>query len=115
MPFADDLTSALQDAARAGAAAASTGARDLTGDIEKFVVPHIEDIAAQVAAIATKRKAGIYTDITARDLLDSQVDAIKTLIETVVTLVVLEVQQILDAVVGALSKAVNGFVGVALL
>jgi hypothetical protein len=113
--LAEDITSALQNGARAGATAASSAGRDLRQDIETFVVPHLEDIAIQVASVVQKRNDGIYTDITAKDLLDSEADAVKVLIETVTTLVVLEVQTILNAIVGALAGAVNASVGFALL
>jgi hypothetical protein len=48
-------------------------------------------------------KDGIYTDITAKDLLDSEADAVKVIIETITTLVVLEVQTILNAIISALA------------
>jgi hypothetical protein len=62
----DTITQALQDGARAGAAQASSAARDLRNDVEKFVVPHLEDIAVQVESIVSKRKDGTYTDTTTR-------------------------------------------------
>ena len=110
-----DIAGSLKDAARAGASAASSAGRDLTGDVETFVVPHLQDIAVQVASIVEKHTAGIFTDITAQTLLQSECDAVKTLVETATTLVVLEVQQICAAILDALSGAVNKAVGVALL
>jgi hypothetical protein len=111
----DDIRNALEQGARAGAAAASGAGKDLRGDIEQFVIPHLQDIAIQVASIVQKRQSGIYSDETAKDLLDSEVDAIETIIETVQTLLVLEVQAILNAIMSALAKAVNAAVGVALI
>lgn len=113
--LAEEILSALQAGARAGATAASSAGRNLTQDVETFVVPHLEDIAAQVASITRKCKDGIYTDVTARDLLASESDAIKTIIETITSLVVSEVQTILNSILSALATAVNTAVGFALL
>jgi hypothetical protein len=111
----EDILGALQNGARAGATAASSAGRDLRQDIETFVLPHLEDIAIQVASIVQKRNDGVYTDVTTKDLLASEADAVKVLIETVTTLVALEVQTILNGIVSALAGAVNAAVGFALL
>ena len=111
----DDITNALRNGARDGAAAASSAGRDLGQDVETFVVPYLKDIASQVASIIQKRNEGIYTDTTAKDLLDSQADAVRVLIETMTTLAVFEAQKIRDAIISALAGAVNTAVGFALL
>ncbi|HZK89926.1 MAG TPA: hypothetical protein VFC56_07255 [Stellaceae bacterium] len=115
MSLVDDLTSALQAGANAGAAAASTGAKDLRQDITIFVVPHLKDIGLQLASIVEQRLAGTYTDATAKALIDSQEDSIQTLVETMVSLAVLEAQTIVNAIVDALNKAVNTALGFTLL
>jgi hypothetical protein len=115
MSIADDITSALKAGANAGAAAASTAAKDLTADINTFVVPHLEDIGIQLASIVAKRLAGTYTDATAKALIDSEEDAIQTLVETMVTLAALEAQTIVNAIVDALNKSVNTALGFVLL
>jgi hypothetical protein len=111
----DDITNALSNGAREGAAAASGAGRDLGQDVETFVVPHLSDIAGEVASIIEKRNEGIYTDTAAKDLLDSQTDAVRVLIETMTTLAVFEAQKIRDAIISALVGAVNTAVGFALL
>lgn len=111
----DDIAIALSNGAREGAAAASSAGRDLGQDVEILVVPNLRDIAAEVASIIEKRHEGIYTDITAKDLLDSQADAVRVLIETMTTLAVFEAQKIRDAIISALAGAVNTAVGFALL
>ena len=111
----DDITTALRSGARDGAAAASSAGRDLGQDVETFVVPHLRDIAGGVASIIEKRNEGIYTDTTAKDLLDSQADAVRVLVETMTTLAVFEAQKIRDAIISALTGAVNTAVGFALL
>jgi hypothetical protein len=115
MSIADDITSALQAGAQAGAAAASTAGRDLRQDIQNFVVPHLRDIGVQVASIVQKRLDGTYTDVTAKALIDSEEDAIQTLVETMVSLAVLESQTIVNAIIDALNKVVNTAVGFTLL
>lgn len=97
MPIADDITNALQ----AGA--------------NNFVAPHLLDIGIQLASIVEKRLAGTYTDATAKALIDSEEDAIQTLVETMITLAVLEAQTIVNAIVDALNKAVNTALGFTLL
>jgi len=79
----EDILIALQNGARAGAAAASSRGRDLRQDVETFLVPHLEDIAAHAAPIIQKRAEGIYTDETAKELLASEADAVKVLLETI--------------------------------
>lgn len=115
MSVADDITNALQAGAKAGAATASTAARDLRQDIDNFVVPHLRDIGIQLGSIIEKRVAGIYTDATAKALIDSEEDAIQTLVETMVALAVLEAQTIVNAIVDALNEAVNTALGFVLL
>jgi hypothetical protein len=111
----DDVTNALGNGAREGAAAASSAGRDLGQDVETFVMPHLRDIAGEVASIIEKRNEGTYIDTTAKDLLDSQADAVRVLIETMTTLAVFEAQKIRDAIISALVGAVNSAVGFALL
>ena len=113
--FVSDITSVLQNAARTGAAAASTAGRDLTGDIENFVVPKLKAIAIDVSDILDKRLSGIFSDDMAQGELASQCGAVMDLIRTVATLIVEEVQQIYNAIIGALGAAVNKAVGMALL
>jgi len=115
MSVADDITNALQAGANAGAVAASTAAKDLTADVDTFVVPHLEDIGIQLASTVAKRLAGTYTDATAKALIDSEEDAIQTLVETMVSLAGLEPQTIVNAIIDALNKSVNTALGFTLL
>jgi hypothetical protein len=115
MAMLDDITTALQDAAKAGAQAASTQGKNLAQDIDNFVVPHLRDIAVQTVSIVEKRAAHIFTDITAKALLDSVEDSIQTLVETMVSLAVLAAQVIVNAIVAGLTKAVNTALGFTLL
>ena len=111
----EQISTALQAGARAGATAASSAGRNLTQDVETFVIPRLEDIAAQVASITQKRLEGIYTDVTAQDLLASQADAVKTIFETLTSLAAFEVQTIINSILSALTTAVNTAVGFVLL
>lgn len=115
MSLADDLTNALRAGAQAGAATASTSGKNLSQDIENFVVPHLRDIGIQLASIVEKRLAGTFTDVTAKALIESEEDAIQTLVETMVSLAAMEAQTIVNAIVDALNKAVNTALGFVLL
>ena len=109
MSVADDITSALQAGTNAGAA--STAGKNLRQDVRNFVEPHLRDIGIQLASIVEKRLAGIYTDATAKALIDSEEDAIQTVVETMISIAVLEAQTI----VNALNKSVNTALGFTLL
>jgi hypothetical protein len=115
MALVDDIFAALTAGAQAGAAAASTAAKDLTQDVRTFVIPHLHEVAVQVASIVTKRLNGTYSDLTAKTLIDSEEDAIQAIVETMVALTVLESQQIVNAVIDSLNKAVNTALGFTLL
>jgi hypothetical protein len=115
MSAIDDILTALKTAAQAGAASASAGGKDLTQDVETFIVPHLKDIATQVASIVAKRLDGTYTDVTAKALIGSEEDALETLVETMVSLTALQAQTIVNSVVASLYKSVNTAVGFALL
>lgn len=115
MALIDDVKAALQQGAHAGAAALATTGKDLTGDINNFLLPHLGDIALQIANIVQKRESGIFTDVTARNLLAAQKDSIEVLVETIVTLLVLEVQRMVNAIWSAVALVVNGKLGFALL
>ena len=80
---------------------------DLRQDVDNFVVPDLRDIGIQLASIVEKRVAGIYTEATTKALIDSEEDAIQTLVETMAALAILEAQTIVNAIVDALNKAVN--------
>lgn len=113
--LASDIVSALQAGARAGASAASTAGRDLSGDIERFLLPQLQGIGIQVADILAKQQSGDYSNLAAQTMLAGQCDDLKSAIETVTTLAVAEVQQIYTAILGALTGAVNKAAGIALL
>ena len=115
MAIADDITDALKAGAQAGAAAASTAGKDLKQDINKFILPNLSDIGIQLASIVQKRLAGTYADATAKALIDSEEDAIQTLLETMVALAVLDAQIIFNAIVDALTKTINTALGFVLL
>jgi hypothetical protein len=115
MALLDDILAALKAGAEAGAAAASTAGKDLRQDVDNFLIPHLKDCGIHIASIVAKREAGTYTDTTARLLLESQMDAIKVLVETMLTLTALQAQQILNAIISALTTAIDAALGFALL
>ena len=107
MALVDDITKALQDGAKAGAAAASTGARDLSQDVQNFVVPHLHDIGVHVTSILEKRALGIFTDDASRRMINGQRDSVQVLVDTITSLAAQEAETIVNAIIDALHQAVN--------
>lgn len=105
--LATTITQALEDSAKAGTAALTGAGRNLTGDLAKFVLPHLKDIGIQVASIVQKRQTNVYTDATAKALIDSQEDSVQTLVDTMTALTVFEAQTVVNAMIDALNTAVN--------
>ena len=105
------LTSALSAAAKAAGQAASTGGKDITGDVQKFVVPQMEGIASQIIAIET----GGFDQATATLLLSMELNHVSSVICSISELVALEVQNIINAALQAIAAAVNGALGFALI
>ena len=112
---ADYFTNVLQHGAQVGATQASTAGRNLLHDIQVFVVPHLGDVGIQMDSIVEKQRAGIYSDVTARALINLQLQTIQTLLEQMVSLAAQEIQIIINTIVAALNNAVNGALGFALL
>ena len=107
----DTLTSALSAAAKAAGQAASTGGKDITGDVQKFVVPQMQGIASQIIAIET----GGFDETTAKKLLEMELIHVNSVVCAVSELVALEVQNIINAALQAIAATVNGALGFALI
>ena len=107
----DTLTSALSAAAKAAGQAASTGGRDITGDVQKFVVPQMEGIASQIIAI----ESGGFDQATATLLLSMELNHVSSVICSISELVALEVQNIINAALQAIAATVNGALGFVLI
>ncbi len=107
----DTLTNALSAAAKAAGQAASTGGKDITGDVQKFVVPQMQGIASQIIAIET----GGFDETTAKKLLEMELIHVNSVVCAVSELVALEVQNIINAALQAIAATVNGALGFALI
>jgi hypothetical protein len=107
----DTLTSALSAAAKAAGQAASTGGKDITGDVQKFVVPQMEGIASQIIAI----ESGGFDQATATLLLSMELNHVSSVICSISELVALEVQNIINAALQAIAATVNGALGFVLI
>jgi hypothetical protein len=107
----DTLTSALSAAAKAAGQAASTGGKDITGDVQKFVVPQMQGIASQIIAIET----GGFDEETAKKLLSMELIHVNSVVCAVSELVALEVQNIINAALQAIAATVNGALGFVLI
>jgi hypothetical protein len=104
MPLSlNELTSALSIAATAAGQAASTAGKDITSDVERFVVPQMEGIASQIIAIET----GGFDQATARLLMSMEINHVSSVICSVSELVALEVQNIINAALQAVAALVN--------
>jgi hypothetical protein len=105
MPLSlSELTNAMSAAARAaGRSASSTAGKDLTGDVERFVLPQIEGIASQIISIET----GDFDEATAKLLMSMEINHVSSVICSVSELVALEVQNIINAALQAVAGLVN--------
>ena len=104
MPLSlNELTSAMSEAARAASQRATMAGKDLTGDVETFVLPQMQGIASQIIAI----EAGGFDKSTAKLLMSMEVNHVNSVICSVSELVALEVQNIINAALQAVAAAVN--------
>ena len=104
MPISlNELTGAMSAAARAAGQSASTAGKDLTGDVERLVLPQMEGIASQIIAIET---AG-FDQSTAKLLMSMEINHVSSVICSVSELVALEVQNIINAALQAVAALVN--------
>jgi hypothetical protein len=99
----NELTDAMSAAARAAGQSASTAGKDLTGDVERFVLPQMEGIASQIIAIETGR----FDQGTAKLLMSMEINHVSSVICSVSELAALEVQNIINAALQAVAALVN--------
>jgi hypothetical protein len=98
-----ELTDTMSAAAKAASQAASRGGKDITGDVEKFVLPQMEGIASQIIAIET----GGFDEGTAKLLMSMEMNHVSSVICSISELVALEVQNIVNAALQAVAAVVN--------
>jgi hypothetical protein len=104
MPLSlNELTNAMSVAAKAAGGAASTTGKDITGDVETFVLPQMEGIASQIIAIET----GGFDQVTAKLLMSMEINHVSSVICSISELVALEVQNIINAALQAVAALVN--------
>jgi hypothetical protein len=115
MAILDDLTSAAEDALAAGAKTARHEGKALGDDFEKLVRPNLEAVIAQMAQITEDLAKGDIGQDQAKDDLATQFDAIPPLILAETELLLEAVQDIINAVIGALKAAINTAAKVPLL
>ena len=94
-----------------------TAGRGLAGDIwaamEHYAAPELKKIAVQIAAIA--EHLNDYTPEGAAILMRMQVNAAIAVIVAMTSLVMLAVQNAINAILSAVSEVVNKAVGFALI
>ncbi len=107
MALVDDLQKAATDTLVAGATAARNQGLALAADFESLVRPNLLDVSERVAAITAARIAGTINDDLAKLNLQQQFERIADLAIGQAELVVLAVQNILNAIIDALRAVVN--------
>ena len=116
MPLsASTLSGALTQAGQAAAGALSTAGKDLQGAFTTFVVPELQKIAAQIVSIEERTATGLLTEDAAKFMLAGQCDHTQSTVAAVSELTIFEVQNILNAALGAVRDVVNGAVHFALI
>jgi hypothetical protein len=98
-------------AAKAAGQTASTAGKDLTSDVEKFVIPQMEGIASQIIAIEN----GGFDQVTAKLLMSMEVHHVSSVVCSISELVAMEVQNIINAALQAVAALVNTSLRFALL
>lgn len=115
MALLDDLKTAATDALSAGASAARAQGTALKGDFETLVKPNLDAIVVQIESITQDRINGIIGDDQARNDLNEQLARIQPLVLAMAELSLLAVQNIINAVLAALTAVINKAIGFPLL
>lgn len=112
----DTLSQTLSSAAKAAGKAASTAGRDLTGDVENFVIPELRDVAAELVLIQSRTGPRGLSQDTASLLVAAEVNhAVTTVSAVVAELTLLEVQNIINAALKAIADVANAAFGFKIL
>lgn len=112
----DALSQALSGAAKSAGMAASTAGRDLTGDIDNFVIPELREVAAELVLIQSRTGERGLSQDTASLLVAAEVNhAVITVSAVVAELTLLEVQNIINAALKAIADVVNAGFGFKIL
>lgn len=115
MAILDDLRSAVTAAISTGANAAREQGTVLTADYNNLLLPNLDAVLIQIENITADVVAQNITPDQALPDYTTQFDCIPPLILAEAELVLLGVQVITNAVIGALKGVVNTAIGVALL
>jgi hypothetical protein len=119
MAIVDDLKTAVTKAISAGAEAARGQGKALSADYQNLLLPNLEAVVVQIAAITEDVIFGDITKDQALPQFTAQFDCIPPLILAEAELVLLGVQIITNAIMDALKSAVNaattGAIGISLL
>ena len=107
MTVLNDVQTAAEKALTAGMTAARNGGKGLAADLASQLKPNLLDIAAQIASITEARITGTITTELAQLNLKQQFESIRDLAVAEAELVLLAIQDILNAVIDALKAAVN--------
>jgi hypothetical protein len=106
---------AFQDILDALTVQARVSFTDVVDDINQHVIPTMAAIAHSLVVIGGRLADGTYTQDIANVEVDAQIDAAASVVVRFAHKILTEVQEILDAVLNAVSIVVNKALGVALL
>src|SRR4051812_18635935 len=104
----DTLSTLFTNAANAAGSALSTATRNLSGDVQNFVIPELRNLAEQIVLIRSRTGPDGLTPDTAKFLITHDVGNAVTRISTVAAeLILTEVQDIINAALKAAADVVN--------
>jgi hypothetical protein len=106
---------ALQDILGALTTQAKTSFADVVTDIDQHVIPAMASIAHSLVVIGGRLADGTYTKDIADVEIAAQVDAAASVIVRFANAVLRQIQDIINAVLDAVSTVINNALGVALL
>jgi hypothetical protein len=108
MPNLDTLNILFTNAATAAGSALSTAGRDLSGDVQNFVIPELRNLAEQIVLIKSRTGPDGLSDETAEHMIASDVThAVNRITMVAAELLVTEVQNIINSALQAAAGVVN--------
>ncbi len=95
--------------------AASASGASLWDRARSFAIPELEQVANRVLSIEAGLARGVFTQLTAKELLVMQIDSAVDVLVAMTELIVFEAETIINAALAAIRGVVNTAVGFALI
>lgn len=109
------MTSAVDNLLSQMVAAAEGAFKGSWNDIKAYTVPELEKVASTIVSIEANVATGRYTQDTANLILRMQVRSTEAIIVATTGLLLLQVEDALNAILGAIADVVNKAVGFPLI